>query len=117
MLARTLALSLAFLLLAGVLRAAEPEADPRAIIAKQFPGTRVEDIRPTPIAGIYELTHGADIAYVTGDGKFAFSGDLINVANNDNLTEAHRRDVRTKLIDAIPESEMLVFGPRDPKYT
>jgi thiol:disulfide interchange protein DsbC len=25
--------------------------------------------------------------------------------------------VRSKLIGAIPESEMLVFGPRDPKYT
>src|SRR5882672_12625101 len=117
MLARTPILSVTFLLFASVVRAAEPAADPRVVIAKQFPGTRVEDIRPTPIAGIYELTHGADIAYVTGDGKFAFSGDLINVANNDNLTEAHRRDVRTKLIDSVPESEMLVFGPRDPKYT
>ena len=117
MLARTPILSVTFLLFASVVRAAEPAADPRVVIAKQFPGTRMEDIRPTPIAGIYELTHGADIAYVTGDGKFAFSGDLINVANNDNLTEAHRRDVRTKLIDSVPESEMLVFGPRDPKYT
>jgi thiol:disulfide interchange protein DsbC len=63
------------------------------------------------------LTRGADIAYVTADGKFAFSGDLLSLANNDNLTETHRRDVRLKLIDAIPESEMLVFGPRDPKYT
>ena len=140
--ARIFSLSFALLLLAGVLRAAEPAADPavanpavanpavanpavanpavadpRATIAKQFPGTRVEDIRPTPVAGVYELTHGADIAYVTADGKFAFSGDLLSLANNDNLTEAHRREVRTKLIDAIPESEMLVFGPREPKYT
>jgi thiol:disulfide interchange protein DsbC len=118
MLARTLCLSLAFVLFAGVLSAAEPAApDPRAVIIKQFPGTRVEDVRPSPVAGVYELTRGADIAYVTADGKFAFSGDLLNLASNDNLTETHRRDVRSKLIGAIPESEMLVFGPRDPKYT
>src|SRR3984885_13126118 len=118
MLARTLSLSLVFVLFAGVLRADEPAApDPRAAIVKQFPGTRVEDVRPTPVAGVYELTRGADIAYVTADGKFAFSGDLLNLADNDNLTETHRRDVRSKLIGAIPESEMLVFGPRDPKYT
>ena len=48
--------------------------------------------RRHPIPGIYELTRGADIAYVTADGKYAISGDLLDLANNDNLTEAHRRD-------------------------
>src|SRR5438105_9982238 len=111
MLARTLML---LLLIASVARA---EDDPRAVIAKQFPGTRVEDIRPTPATGLYELTHGADIVYVTADGKYALSGDLLNVANNENITEAHRRAVRAKLINDVPESEMLVFGPQNPKYT
>jgi thiol:disulfide interchange protein DsbC len=111
MLARTLFF---FLLFAA---AAQADEDPRAVIAKQFPGTRVEDIRPTPVAGLYELSHGTEIVYVTADGKYALNGDLLNTANNDNITEAHRRATRAKLINAIPESEMLVFGPRDPKYT
>src|ERR1700748_44922 len=104
MLARAL---LVFLLFASVAQAAD---DPRAVIAKQFPGTRVEDVRPTPVAGLYELTHGADIVYVTADGKYALSGDLLNLANNDNMTEARRRAVRAKLINDVPESEMLVCG-------
>jgi thiol:disulfide interchange protein DsbC len=111
MLARTL---LIFLLFTAATQAAE---DPRAVIAKQFPGTHVEDIRPTPVAGLYELTHGADIVYVTADGKYALNGDLLNLNNSDNLTEAHRRAARAKLISDVPESEMLVFGPKDPKYT
>ena len=111
MLARTL---IFLLLIASVARA---EDDPRAVIAKQFPGTRVEDIRPTPVTGLYELTHGADIVYVTADGKYALNGDLLNVGNNENITEAHRRAVRAKLINDVPESEMLVFGPQNPKYT
>jgi thiol:disulfide interchange protein DsbC len=93
------------------------KTDPRAEIASKIPGTRAEDLRPTPISGIYELTRGTDIAYVTTDGKYAISGDLIDLAANDNLTETHRRDLRAKLIGAIPESQMVVFGPRDPKYT
>jgi thiol:disulfide interchange protein DsbC len=92
-------------------------ADPRAQIATKIPGTRVEDLRATPVPGIYELARGTEIAYVTADGKYAFSGDLIEVAPNHNLTEVHRRELREKAIDAIPESEMLVFSPRDPKYT
>src|SRR3569833_3420314 len=109
-----LARALLFLLFTAVAQGAD---DPRALIAKQFPGTRVEDIRPTPVAGLYELTHGADIVYVTADGKYALSGDLLNLANNDNITETRRRAVRAKLINDNPESEMLVFGPQNPKYT
>jgi thiol:disulfide interchange protein DsbC len=117
MLARTLiSLTLAAALFAGVSCADTPD-DPRAQLASKIPGTRVEDLRPTPIAGIYELTRGTDIAYVTADGKYAISGDLIELAKNDNVTETHRRDLRAKLIGAIPESEMVVFGPHDPKYT
>jgi thiol:disulfide interchange protein DsbC len=97
--------------------ASPPPADQRAEIASKIPGTRAEDLRPSPIPGIYELTRGTDIAYVTTDGKYAFSGDLIELAPNHNLTETHRRELRTKAIGAIPESDMLVFGPRDAKYT
>lgn len=118
MLVRTLLLSLSC---ASVLLAspsyADPPADLRAQIASKIPGTRPEDLRPTPIEGIYELTRGTDIAYVSADGKYAISGDLIELAKNDNLTETHRRDLRAKLLGTIPESEMVVFGPRDPKYT
>jgi thiol:disulfide interchange protein DsbC len=119
------------LLLAGLLSAtasyvlpaqqpakADPRvADPRVEIASKIPGTKPEDLRPSPIQGIYELTHGADIAYVSSDGKYVISGDLYDLAGHDNLTEQHRRDVRAKLIATVPESEMLVFGPKDPKYT
>ncbi|HEV7445308.1 MAG TPA: DsbC family protein [Steroidobacteraceae bacterium] len=120
MLTRIFSSGCAALLLAGVIHAqppAEQPADPRAQIASKIPGVHAEDLRPTPVPGIYELTRGTEIAYVTADGKYAISGDLIELARNDNLTETHRRDVRAKLLGAIPESEMLVFGPRDPKYT
>jgi thiol:disulfide interchange protein DsbC len=91
--------------------------DPRVAVASKIPGTRPDDLHTTPIQGIYELTRGTDIAYVTSDGKYAISGDLIDLVKNDNLTEARRRDMRAKALDSIPESDMLVFGPHDPKYT
>jgi thiol:disulfide interchange protein DsbC len=109
-------LSIALLLLTAAAQADQPP-DPRVEIASKIPGTRVEDLRPTPIAGIYELTRRTDIAYVTADGKYAISGDLVDLAKNDNLTEAHRREARAKLLGTIPESDMLVFGPQNPKYT
>ena len=58
-----------------------------------------------------------DIAYVTRDGKYAIAGDLYDLASNDNLTENRRRGERLKLLGGVPESQMLVFGPKDAKYT
>jgi thiol:disulfide interchange protein DsbC len=92
-------------------------SDPRVTIAAKIPGVKPEDLKATPINGIYELARGTDVAYVSSDGKYAISGDLYNIASNDNMTEARRRDARLKLLAAVPESEMVVFSPKNPKYT
>lgn len=93
------------------------KADPLAEVASRIPGARPDQLRLSPIQGIYEYTRGAEIAYITSDGKYAITGDLYDLAANDDLTEAHRREVRQKLIAAVPETDMVVFGPKDPKYT
>ena len=91
--------------------------DPRVAIAARIPGATPDQLRATPIPNIYELSRGADVAYVTTDGKYAFSGDLIDLPQNLDLTEAHKRDMRVKEIGEIPESEMVIFGPREAHYT
>jgi thiol:disulfide interchange protein DsbC len=110
----------ALLALCGPLRADPPAApDLRAEIASKIPGTKPEDVRPSPIPGMYELARGADIAYVSSDAKYVIAGDLYDLAKNNNLTETRRRDTRMKLLADVPESEMLIFAPppQDTKYT
>jgi protein-disulfide isomerase len=85
--------------------------------AASIPGVKKEDVRPTPVAGVFEVRRGADIVYMSGDGQYVFTGDLYNVSSHNNLTEAHRRVLRQKLIEAIPESQMVIFSPPQPKYT
>ena len=94
-----------------------PKADPRAEVAAHVPGARPEELRATAVPGVWELTRGADIVYVTADGKYAFTGDLVELATNNNLSEQHRRELRLKAMGNFPESEMLIFGPKESKYT
>lgn len=94
-----------------------PAADPRVELAKKIPGARPDDLRESPIPGMYELSKGTDIAYVTSDGKYAIAGDLYDIASNDNLTEKARRAERVRLIGSVPESQMVIFAPKNPKYT
>jgi thiol:disulfide interchange protein DsbC len=71
----------------------------------------------SPIPGVYELSHGTDILYVSADGKYALAGDLYDLSSNGNITEQRRRAARVRAIADVPESDMVVFGPRDAKYT
>jgi len=100
-------------------RAAEPPAeDPRTALLKLLPaGSKLEDLRPSPIAGIYEYTQGAQVSYLTADGKYFIDGNLYDMKSRDNLTETLRTRARVALINAVPESEMLIFSPANPKYT
>jgi thiol:disulfide interchange protein DsbC len=93
-------------------------ADPRAALLKLMPaGSKLEDLRPSPIPGIFEFTQGADVSYMTADGKFFLDGNLYDMATRENLTEAVRTRARLAMISAVPESQMLIFGPKNPQYT
>ena len=126
---RTLALSLCgcLLSLSAALHSATPTtpaaaadkatADPRIELAKTIQGSDPRDFAPTQIAGIYEYTKGADIGYVTADGKYYFNGDIFQIQGQTNLTEKRRGGLRAKLLANIAEKDTIVFSPKDPKYT
>jgi len=93
------------------------KTDPRADIVKKIDGLKLEDVRMTPVNGIYEITRGSEISYTTSDGRYVILGDMVDIDSDQNLSENRRRTIRQRLIDTVPESEMLVFSPKNPKYT
>jgi thiol:disulfide interchange protein DsbC len=99
--------------------AAAPAAnDPRLALLKLLPaGAKIEDLKPSPIAGIYEFSQDADVSYLTADGKYFLDGNLYDMHTRANLTEDLRTRARVSMIAAVPESEMLIFSPPNPKYT
>jgi thiol:disulfide interchange protein DsbC len=97
-------------------RAAAP--DPRTALLKLLPaGSKLEDLKPSPIAGIYQFVQGADVSYLTADGKYFLDGNLYDMATRANLTEAIRSRARLAMINAVPESQMVIFAPKNPLYT
>lgn len=92
-------------------------ADPRVDLAKKIPGAKVEELKPSSVPGMYELTRGTDVGYVTSDGRFYFAGDLYDIQQGVNLTDASRNGARRNLLATIPESETVTFSPANPKYT
>jgi thiol:disulfide interchange protein DsbC len=88
-----------------------------AAVASHLPGAKPEELRTTPIPGIYEFKRGAELVYITADGRYGFAGDLYRLEDHANLSDARRRELRLELLSAVPESSMVVFAPAAPKYT
>jgi thiol:disulfide interchange protein DsbC len=93
--------------------AAKAPADPRVEIAKKIPGAKAEDITPTAAKGIFEVRLGGDIAYVSADARYLFTGDMYDLDSRTNLTELGRTDTRRKLLAKLDEKDMIVFGPAE----
>jgi thiol:disulfide interchange protein DsbC len=111
-------LGLGFLGLGVSAHSADQPADPRVALLKLLPaGSKLEDLRPSPIPGIYEFSQGADVSYLTADGKYFLDGNVYDMKTRTNLTEELRTRARAALINAVPESQMLIFSPKNPQYT
>jgi thiol:disulfide interchange protein DsbC len=71
----------------------------------------------SPIPGLYEVTMGGLIAYVSADGKYLLSGNVYDLDSQVNLTATRRNAARAKALAAASESNMIVFGPANAKMT
>ena len=86
------------------------------ILAKIIPNQKPDAITKSPISGLFEVTYGPEIMYVTGDGRFLIQGDLVDLESKKNLTEDKRSVGRLKLIDTIDPATMITFAPKKVKH-
>jgi thiol:disulfide interchange protein DsbC len=92
-------------------------ADVRARVIAKLPGATPEDVAGSPIPGLYEVTMGGLIAYVSEDGKYLVSGNVYDLDSQMNLTASRRNAARAKALSTASESQMIVFGPQNAKMT
>ncbi len=109
----------ALLLLAPVSLPGAQSADTEADIAKlkeQY--ANVDEVRATPLPGIYELRFGFRLAYVEASGRFGFlgSGDLQDVSTGENLSELRRVEVRRELMASLDDWDTLDFLPEETRH-
>lgn len=82
-------------------------------LAEEYPDFTVDSIEPAPIDGLYEVVSGSEVIYMSGDGRYVFRGNLIDLEAERNLTRATRDRLVAERIDAVDEADMIVFEPED----
>lgn len=92
------------------------DADIRAHIAKRFPGVTADDVRPSPIEGLYEVMVGPLVIYSSADGRYVIKGDIYDIEEDRNVTEERLAIARSAVLAELSDEELIVFGNADSRY-
>lgn len=105
-LARTVAL--AGLLACGV--AGADEAEIRKALPEQLPRLpKIDEVRPSPIPGLFEVRMGNDVVYTDAKGRFLVQGDIVDLASKRNLTQERVDKLMGIDFAALPLKDAIVW--------
>ena len=121
-------LALAATLMFAAATAQANEAVIRKALAQQFPGANIASVQPTPYSGLFEVYLDGQIIYVDAKAQYVFAGDVIDLKNRTNLTQARLNKLQAVKWDTLPlnnalktvkgkgERKLVVFSDVDCPY-
>ncbi|MEL7186667.1 MAG: DsbC family protein [Pseudomonadota bacterium] len=95
----------------------ETLAEVQAKVDEMFPNLEGEQIAHAPIDGWVTIMKGSIIAYMSVDGQYLMQGDLIDLDNNVNLSEASRNQSRKALMASVGDDEVIAFTPEHVRHS
>lgn len=81
-----------------------------------LPNLTTDSIRTTPVPGLYEVAFGSRLFYVSEDGRYILQGSIFDLEQQQDLTQPRLSQIRAASIDAIGESNMLIYEPDQTRY-
>lgn len=86
-------------------------------LAKVFPNTQAESIKPSEVPGLYEVVVGPTLLYMSADGRYLMQGKLIDIEAREDVTEPKLAAARVQALNKVGEDKMIIFGVKPAKYT
>jgi len=92
----------------GAVRA--DEADIRKTLAERYPNLpKVDEIRPAPVSGLWELRFGTELMYSDAKGNYLIQGAIIDTAAKRNLTEERIEKLSAIDFGTLPLKDAIVW--------
>lgn len=106
--------ALAALMVAGPAVYAEISEEGRknvmAALTAAVPDADIRSISESGLPGLYEVVVGANVVYISEDGRYFVQGDLIDLQTRANVTENRRLAARAEVLANLPTEETISFG-------
>ncbi|MHB1145134.1 MAG: DsbC family protein [Thiobacillus sp.] len=100
----------------------------RKALTQQFPGAQISSVTKTPYSGLFEVYLDGQLIYVDAKAQYVFTGDVIDLKNRSNLTQARLNKLQAIKWDTLPldnalksvkgkgERKLVVFSDVDCPY-
>jgi thiol:disulfide interchange protein DsbC len=100
----------------------------RKALTQQFPGAQIASVTKTPYSGLFEVYLDGQLIYVDAKAQYVFTGDVIDLKNRTNLTQARLNKLQAIKWDTLPldnalktvkgkgERKLVVFSDVDCPY-
>ncbi|MBH9579344.1 DsbC family protein [Inhella proteolytica] len=87
------------------------EATIRKALAQRLPANfpPVDEVRKSPVAGLFEVRFGTEIKYTDAKGEFLFDGDLIDLKTRKSLTQERVDKLTAVDFDSLPFKDAIVW--------
>lgn len=79
----------------------------RKALTQQFPGASIASVQKTPYSGLFEVYLDGQLIYVDAKAQYVFSGDVIDLKNRSNLTQARLNQLQAIKWDSLPLGNAL----------
>lgn len=89
--------------------AAVPEAAIRKGLTDRVATLKIDEVRATPIAGLYEVRMGTDIVYTDAEGAYIVRGELLDLKAKRNLTEERVNKLSMIEFASLPLKDAVVW--------
>ncbi|MFN7153938.1 MAG: DsbC family protein [Acidovorax sp.] len=92
------------------------EAGIRKALAERIPQMdKIDEVRPTPMKGLYEVRIGTDLFYTDAKGNYVIQGELIDTKARRNLTEDRIAKLTAVDFSALPLKDAFTIVRGDGK--
>lgn len=76
-------------------------------LKQQYPSTTFKSIRTTPIAGIFEVQMGENLAYIDASGRYFMFGRLYDMPQQQDLTEGRLAEISRVDVSQFPIADAI----------
>lgn len=81
----------------------------------RIPELERDQISPSVVDGLYTLTLGYQLFYVSADGQYLVKGEVVELASNQPVDQEKLDAKRLQRLSVIANSEMLIYPTEDTK--
>lgn len=83
----------------------------REALQSLAPGAKVESVEASPVEGVFEVTLGGQVVYMTRDGRYLMQGSLYDTETRTDLTSQAMAKLRKAALSDVDPAEQITFAP------